>query len=226
MTNESEVQQNSTETDNEAQVQNETDTETAKPAEENTAEEAVKPEEKEELTPEKLLKDLEEAQKKVREYEEENKNLREEILRARAEVQNMRKRCEQDVQKAKDYSITRFAQDLVPPLEAMEKAVEYSGKITPDNPEMVAQVVEGVKGTMAVLLKAMENNGLKAIKPANGDEFNPELHEAMTFVPNPAIPANHIIDTFRTGYSLNGRIIRAAQVVVSAGNGGSVNTEA
>jgi hypothetical protein len=76
------------------------------------------------------------------------------------------------------------------------------------------------------VLKAMENNGLKAIRPGNGDEFDPELHEAMTFVPNPAIPANHVIETFRTGYSLNGRTIRAAQVVVSAGNGGSVNTEA
>ncbi len=226
MSNESEVQQNSAEQEQEAQAQHETETVTAKPAEENAVPEAEQPETGEELSQEKLLKDLEEAQKKVREYEEENKNLKEEILRARAEVQNMRKRCEQDVQKARDYSITRFAQDLVPPLEAMEKAVEYSGKITPDNPEMIAQVVEGVKGTMTVLLKAMENNGLKAIRPANGDEFDPELHEAMTFVPNPAVPANHIIDTFRTGYALNGRTIRAAQVVVSAGNGGSVNTEA
>ena len=93
MSNESEVQQNSAEQEQEAQAQHETETVTAKPAEENAVPEAEQPETGEELSQEKLLKDLEEAQKKVREYEEENKNLKEEILRARAEVQNMRKRC-------------------------------------------------------------------------------------------------------------------------------------
>ena len=224
--NNEEVQENSADPDKENEINN---AEEQQPAPEEAAPESADEageESQEEMTPEKLIKDLEEAQKRIRELEDENRTLKEEALRARAETQNMRKRCDQDMKKAKDYAITGFAQDLVPPLEAMEKAVEYSGKITPDNPEMISQVVEGVKGTMTVLLKAMENNGLKAIRPGNGDEFDPELHEAMTFVPNPAIPANHVIETFRTGYSLNGRTIRAAQVVVSAGNGGSVNTEA
>ncbi len=224
--NNEEVQENSADPDKENEINN---AEEQQPAPEEAAPESADEageESQEEMTPEKLIKDLEEAQKRIRELEDENRTLKEEALRARAETQNMRKRCDQDMKKAKDYAITGFAQDLVPPLEAMEKAVEYSGKITPDNPEMISQVVEGVKGTMTVLLKAMENNGLKAIRPASGDEFDPELHEAMTFVPNPAIPANHVIETFRTGYSLNGRTIRAAQVVVSAGNGGSVNTEA
>ncbi len=171
-------------------------------------------------------KELEEATKKIKYLEEQVKALNDEKLRAIAEMQNVQRRAANEIDKARKFSISSFANDLVPALEPMEKAVEYSEKLSQDVSQETSQMVAGLKSTMSLLLKAMEQNGVKQIRPASGDEFDPNKHDAATFIPNADVPANHIIEVFRTGYELNGRVIRAAQVIVSAGNGAKIETQA
>lgn len=151
-----------------------------------------------------LKQQLEDAQAKVADYWDQ-------VVRANAEMENIKRRASRDVENARKFSIEAFANDLIPVMDSLEQGI---GSIT-ESTEIQA-VIEGMEMTIDVMLKTMEKQGMKQVNPI-GERFNPQHHEAMTMIPSPDHPADHVIDVFQKGYELNGRVIRPARVVVSQG---------
>ncbi len=140
------------------------------------------------------------------------KKLTEEIMRLRAEMDNMKKRNARELDNLRKYSLDKFSKALIPVADSMDKALEVSKS---ENCEVTAQqMIEGTEMTQKVFLKVLTENGMEILNP-EGEKFNPEFHEAMTQVPNPELEPNTIVDVYQKGYVLNGRLIRPAMVVVS-----------
>lgn len=152
-----------------------------------------------------LKEQLKDAQTKVAEYWDQ-------IIRANAEMENIKRRATRDVENARKFSIEKFASDLLPVVDSLEQGVQ---SITDDS--AASAMKEGMELTVSMLLKALEKQGMVQVDP-KGEKFNPEYHEAMTMIASDEVPVDHVIDVFQKGYTLNGRVIRPARVVVSNGN--------
>ncbi len=129
-------------------------------------------------------------------------------LRAVAELENYRKRCEREVENARKYAIERFAQELVTVGDALEAGIN-AGPASSG-----AALLEGAQATLRQLQRAFEKGGIKLIDPA-GQRFDPEWHEAMAVQESREHPANTVLSVIQKGYSLNGRLLRPARVIVS-----------
>ncbi|MBQ24156.1 nucleotide exchange factor GrpE [Alcanivorax sp.] len=138
------------------------------------------------------------------------KALAEADVRAQAEVQNVRKRAERDVQHARKFALEKFAGDLLSVADNLERGL---AALDADD-EALKGAREGIELTLKSLLDAFARYNLEQISPAD-EPFNPELHEAMTMVPVPNVDPNTVIEVLEKGYQLNGRLIRPARVVVS-----------
>ncbi|MFL0805034.1 MAG: nucleotide exchange factor GrpE [Agarilytica sp.] len=135
---------------------------------------------------------------------------KEQSLRAAAEAQNIRRRAEQDVEKAHKFGVEKIINDMLPVVDNLERAIDAS---TAEGVE-VSSVVEGVELTLKTLVDGLNRQKVEPIDP-EGEPFNPELHQAMTMVPNPDVEPNTVINVFQKGYTLHGRLVRPAMVVVS-----------
>lgn len=142
--------------------------------------------------------------------EAELSNLKDAAIRAQAEAQNVRRRAEQDVEKAHKFALEKFAKELLPVIDGLEKAIEAEQAT---NNEMTP-LREGVDMTLSMMLGAVAKFGVEQVD-AVGTPFNPELHEAMSMVPAPDAEPNTVIAAMQKGYTLNGRLVRPAMVVVS-----------
>lgn len=136
-------------------------------------------------------------------------------LSARAETDNVRKRAERDVANAHKYALEKF----IPELLSVKDSLELGIKTAKDNiatapDEQMQKFIEGSEMTLRVFADTLKKVGVEIIDPENA-VFNPEFHEAMAMVPNPELPANTIIEVFQKGYTLNGRLLRPAKVIVS-----------
>jgi len=130
-------------------------------------------------------------------------------LRAVAELENFRKRSEREVENARKFAIERFAQELVTVGDALEAGINAGG---PANPGPA--LLEGAQATLRQLHRAFDKAGIKIIDPA-AQPFDPEWHEAMAVQESPDQPANTVLSVIQKGYSLNGRLLRPARVIVS-----------
>lgn len=137
-------------------------------------------------------------------------NASEQALRAAAEAQNTRRRAEQDVEKAHKFALEKFVNDMLPVADNLERAIEAS-KAEQVN---IETVVEGVELTLKSLVDALKRHNVEPINPA-GAPFDPQFHQAMSMVPDPNVEPNTVINVFQNGYTLNGRLVRPAMVVVS-----------
>ena len=137
-------------------------------------------------------------------------------LRAIAEMENFRKRSEREIDNARKFAIERFAQELVTVGDALEAGIK-AGTANP-GPALLA----GAEATLRELQRAFEKAGIKVIDPA-GQPFDPEWHEAMVAQESADRPANTVLSVIQKGYSLNGRLLRPARVVVSKAPGGGAN---
>ena len=137
-------------------------------------------------------------------------------LRAVAEMENLRKRTEREIDNARKFAVERFAQELVTVGDALEAGIAAGS----ENPGPA--LLEGAQATLRQLHRAFEKAGIKIIDPA-GQLFDPEWHEAMVAQEDPERPANSVLAVIQKGYSLNGRLLRPARVIVSKapGNGGN-----
>ncbi len=149
-----------------------------------------------------LEKALEEAEAKVAE----NMDL---ALRTKAEADNIRRRSEKEVTNARKFAIEKFANEMLAVVDSLEQGLAHEAK----HEESVA-MKEGMELTLKMTLSTLEKFGIEQLNPVE-EVFDPQLHEAMTMVPSPAHESNTIIDVFQKGYSLNGRLIRPARVVVA-----------
>ena len=129
-------------------------------------------------------------------------------LRAVAELDNYRKRAERELENARKYAIERFAQELVTVGDALEAGVN-AGAANPG-----PALLEGAQATLRQLHRAFEKAGIKVIDPV-GQPFDPEWHEAMVAQESADQPANTVLSVIQKGYSLNGRLLRPARVIVS-----------
>ena len=141
---------------------------------------------------------------------EEVAQYKEAALRAHADAQNVRRRAEQDVEKAHKFGIEKFAKSIVGVADNLERALAS----TPATGE-ADLVREGVELTLKDLLETLARFEVKVVDP-HGEPFNPELHQAMTMVPNPELEPNTVMDVVQKGYTLQGRLLRPAMVVVSS----------
>jgi molecular chaperone GrpE len=141
---------------------------------------------------------------------EEIASLKEQVLRANAETQNARRRAEQDVEKARKFALEKIVADLLPVADNLERAIAAGDS---ENESQKA-VLEGVALTLKSLQDTLKKYKVEMIDPA-GEPFDPQLHQAMTMVPNPDVEPNTVLNVFQKGYTLNGRLVRPAMVVVS-----------
>tara|TARA_R110000772_G_scaffold150631_3_gene261371 strand:+ start:408 stop:998 length:591 start_codon:yes stop_codon:yes gene_type:complete len=133
------------------------------------------------------------------------------VLRAQAEVQNMRRRCEADVEKAHKYALEKFSSELLPVMDNMERALQA---VSDPEDEKVKGFCEGIKLTIKEFLSILNKFSIEQIDP-HGEPFDPQLHQAITMVENADVEPNTVITVVQKGYSLNGRVIRPAMVMVS-----------
>ncbi len=135
---------------------------------------------------------------------------REQALREQAEAQNARRRAERDVEKAHKFALEKFTNDLLPVVDNLERAI---ASIDTGNEQFKA-VGEGVELTLKSLVDALKRHQVEAVDP-EGEPFDPQLHQAMSMVENPDVEPNTVINVFQKGYTLHGRLVRPAMVVVA-----------
>lgn len=157
----------------------------------------------EEVSPEQLQKQLKQAEKKA----EENWD---KVLRVQAEIENLKRRTQKDLENAHKYGLEKFAKELLAVIDSLELGIQAS---TSDSPEVVT-LRKGSELTIKQFESVFAKFNIKSIDPS-GQIFNPELHQAMTVQPSADTEPNTVIDVFQKGYILNGRLIRPAMVVVS-----------
>ena len=142
---------------------------------------------------------------------QEIESVKEQALRAQADAQNARRRAEQDIEKARKFALERFVNDLLPVADNLERAIKAG------DPEDEAQkaILEGVQLTHKSLLDTLKQHKVEAVDP-EGEPFDPQLHQAMSMVANPDVEPNTVLNVFQKGYTLSGRLVRPAMVVVSS----------
>lgn len=148
------------------------------------------------------------AEARIAEAEARAQQHREDLLRAAAEMDNVRKRAAREIDAARQYGIERFAGELLPVADSLTLGLESAADADP------AALREGQGATLRLLLKAFERAGLAEIDPA-GQPFDPARHEAMAMRPSAEHPTHTVLEVVQRGWMLNGRLLRPARVIVS-----------
>tara|TARA_B110000971_G_C19979588_1_gene486716 strand:+ start:817 stop:1392 length:576 start_codon:yes stop_codon:yes gene_type:complete len=182
----------------ETEVELELDTEVVEDSAEAPTEDVLQ-----EVTLDSVQAELEVALVKVDEQQAD-------VLRAQAEAQNIRRRSEQDVAKAHKFGQEKLMTEVVSLLDNLGRAIEAGSA----DGASLKGLLEGVEMSQKMLLDGLQKFNVTQLDP-HGEPFNPELHEAMTAVPNPDLEPNTVMEVFQKGYTLNGRLVRPAMVVVS-----------
>jgi len=159
---------------------------------------------------------LEEAIARVQELEaqlaETEKKEQDLLLRTRAEIDNIRRRTEQDVEKAHKFALEKFAKDILNTIDNLERALATPANI---EDESIKALFNGVELTLKELLATVARFGVEPVGVV-GEVFNPDLHQAISMQPMEGFETNQITTVLQKGYLLNGRVIRPAMVMVAA----------
>jgi molecular chaperone GrpE len=148
---------------------------------------------------------------------DETAELKNKLLRALADMENLRKRTEREVADARLYGIAGFARDILGVADNFRRALESIGPELRNSEEAgVTALIEGVELTERDLARALEKNGIRKIEPM-GEKFDPNLHQAMYEVPDPSVPSGTVVQVIQPGYVIGERILRPAMVAVSKG---------
>jgi molecular chaperone GrpE len=162
--------------------------------------------------------DFSEADSEIEALRAEVAALKDQALRFAAEAENTKRRAEREMNDARAFAITKFARDLLDAADNLGQATAYAPKDVQD--QAVKNFVVGVEMTEKKLLEAFERNGLKKVTPEAGEKFDPHLHQAMMEQMSDSVPAGAVIKALQSGYSLFGRLVRPAMVVVAAKGSG------
>lgn len=138
------------------------------------------------------------------------KTEREAMLRAHAEIENIRRRTEQDIEKAHKFALEKFSNELLPVIDNLERAIDAADRESEESKAML----EGLDLTLKTFLDAVSKFGIVPVDEANVP-FNPEVHQAMTMIESPDHSAGQVINVMQKGYTLNNRLLRPAMVIVS-----------
>lgn len=136
-------------------------------------------------------------------------SLKDQMLRIQADAQNVRRRAEQDVEKAHKFGVEKFANEMLPIVDSLERAIEAF-----DEDEALKPMREGVEMTMSMFLSSLAKFNMEQVNPM-GETFDPALHQAMSMVEVPDAKPNSVISVMQKGYTLHGRLVRPAMVMVA-----------
>ena len=154
---------------------------------------------------------LEQAAAKLAECEETTQRAKDDLLRVQAEMQNVRRRAEQDVEKEHKYGQEKFSIELLAVVDNLERSLEVASN---NEDETVKAIYEGVNLTLKSFLDCFTKFNIEAVDPL-GEPFDPQLHQAMSIQENAECEPNTVIAVIQKGYTLHGRVIRPAMVMVS-----------
>ncbi len=149
-------------------------------------------------------------EQRIAELEDQLAEAQENALRAAAEMQNIRRRAEQDIQKAHKFALEKFATDLLAVVDSLERGIEVSDV----SDEAIRPMREGMELTYKLLLDTLKRFQVERLDP-QGEPFNPEEHQAMAMEESADVEPNSVLKVFQCGYSISGRLLRPAMVVVS-----------
>lgn len=148
------------------------------------------------------------AQGELAALQTKNAELADQYLRAQADVQNARRRADDEITKARKFAVEAFAESLLPVTDSLEAGLAIKDA-TPE------QIREGAEATLRQLKSALERNKVIEVAPAAGDKFDPHLHQAISMVPADQ-DANTVVGLLQKGYTINERVLRPALVTVAA----------
>ena len=147
---------------------------------------------------------------KLAEAESKAEEFRDQYLRTAAEMENLRKRAARDVEQAHKFALEKFVVELLPVVDALEMGLNAAQDVK----DQAGALMEGTEMTLKQFQQVMEKFGIEPISP-QGEEFNPEYHEAMAMQPSSEQSPNTVLTVVQKGYLLNGRVVRPARVLVA-----------
>ena len=159
---------------------------------------------------ENLEEELQEENSELELLKAENADLKDKYARANADFENIKKRMQREKEQMIAFANEGFAKDLLDVIDTLEAALNVEVE-----DEISAKIKEGVKKTLDLLLKKLKNHGVDVIEAKEGDEFNPDLHEAMFYAENENFKANELTQILQKGYKLRDRILRHTKVSVA-----------
>ncbi|PSH66731.1 nucleotide exchange factor GrpE [Phyllobacterium brassicacearum] len=147
----------------------------------------------------------------------ENGDLKDQLLRVVADMENLRKRTARDVHDARAYSVANFARDMLSVSDNLKRALEaIPAEALTNGDTGLKSLVDGVEMTERAMMVAMERHGVKKIEP-QGQKFDPNFHQAMFEIPNADVPHNTVLQVAQAGFVIGDRMLRPALVGVSKG---------
>ncbi|QJC29679.1 nucleotide exchange factor GrpE [Enterobacteriaceae endosymbiont of Plateumaris pusilla] len=185
---------------------------------ENIQDEIIKNKKKNNIEKESSIENIQEKNSlyQLRIFELENKiknyehNLRDLKLRSQAEIENIRRRSQLDIEKIYKFSLEKFINELLPVIDSLEKAAE----ISLENTTIEKSIIEGIQLTLKSLLNTIKKFGINIINEIN-IPFDPSKHQAMSIIESNEIKDNYIIKVMQKGYTLNERLLRPAMVIIA-----------
>ncbi len=154
---------------------------------------------------------MEKVLEKLYVAEEDAQRARDDLLRVQAEMQNLRRRNEQDVEKAHKFGQEKFSNELLQVMDNLERSLAAAAD---SEDEVVKAIHEGVDLTLKSFTDCFKKFNIEAVDPL-GEPFDPQLHQAMSIQESPDAEPNTVIAVMQKGYTLHGRVIRPAMVMVS-----------
>jgi molecular chaperone GrpE len=158
--------------------------------------------------------DLPSAKARIAELEAECQDLRDRWMRAEAENANIRARGKREVEETRRYAVQKFAADVVEAAENLRRGLASLPPPTPGEPEIVSRLREGLEGIERSFLGILERNGIRREDPT-GAPFDPNLHQAMSEQVTEEHPPGTVVSAWTSAWTLNGRLLRPAMVVVA-----------
>ncbi len=162
-------------------------------------------------TPEHLMAA---ATARIAELEAERQEFREKWLRSEAEMANVRTRAKRDADDARQFAVQKFARDVVEAADNLRRGLDQLPALQPGEPEIVGKLRDGFEGVERSFLAVLERNGIARVDPT-GMPFDANLHQAMAEQPSVEHPPGTVIQSWTAGWTLNGRLLRPAMVVVA-----------
>lgn len=138
------------------------------------------------------------------------------VLRERADSDNLRKRFEREKESALKFGSEKLIKELLPVIDSLTLGLEAAKAHEAEGRQALDHFIEGSSMTLKLLLDVLQKNGVSELNPV-GEKLDPELHQALSVIPSPDAEPNTILHVAQKGYLLNGRVIRAAQVIVADG---------
>ncbi|MBV9394302.1 MAG: nucleotide exchange factor GrpE [Methylobacteriaceae bacterium] len=160
---------------------------------------------------------VEAAPSEVEALQQENAGLKDRLLRALAEMENLRRRTEREVADAKTYGVSNFARDMLGVADNLRRALDHLPAQARESADpAIRSLIEGVEVTERDFLSRLTRHGVKKLDP-QGERFDPNLHEALFEVPDESVPAGTVVQVVESGYTIGDRVLRPAKVGVSKG---------